>query len=88
MWLRERAMTEDLGDVDIPLLNRFINAVDHPPASRRYRAVAVICESFVTAELSNAPTTASDDYTLVVISVPNLHTTYNAVFEAARASVR
>ncbi|MDX4005598.1 hypothetical protein QYP00_02480 [Pseudomonas aeruginosa] len=54
----------------------------------RYRAVAVICESFVTAELSNAPTTASDDYTLVVISVPNLHTTYNAVFEAARASVR
>lgn len=88
VWLRERAMTEDLGDVDIPLLNRFINAVDHPPASRRYRAVAVICESFVTAELSNAPTTASDDYTLVVISVPNLHTTYNAVFEAARASVR
>ncbi|VVP12418.1 hypothetical protein PS900_03413 [Pseudomonas fluorescens] len=87
VWLRERAMTEDLGDVDIPLLNRFINAVDHPPASLRYRAVAVICESFLTAELSNAPATASDEYTLVVISVPNLHTTYNAAFAAARASV-
>jgi len=87
VWLRERAMTEDLGDVDIPLLNRFINAVDHPPAAFRYRAVAVICESFVTAELSNAPVTASDEYTLVVISVPDLHTTYNAAFAAARASV-
>ncbi len=88
VWLRERAMTEDLGDVDIPLLNRFINAVDHPPATQRFRAVAVICENLLTAELPNAPTRASDEYTLVVISVPNLHTTYNAAFEAARASVR
>ncbi len=87
VWLRERAMTEDLGDVDIPLLNRFINAVDYPPAAQRYRAVAVICESFVTAELSNAPSTASDEFTLVVISVPNLHATYNSAFAAARATV-
>lgn len=88
VWLRERAITEDLGDVDIPLLNRFINAVDHPPAAVRYRAVAVICENFITAELSNAPATASYEYTLVVISVPNLHATYNAAFAAVRASVR
>lgn len=87
VWLRERAMTEDLGDVDIPLLDRFIKAVDYPPAARRYRAVAVICESFVSAELTNAPATTSDEYTLVVISVPNLHATYNAIFEAARVSV-
>lgn len=87
VWLRERAITEDLGDIDIPLLNRFINAIDHPPAALRYRAVAVICESLVTAELGNAPPTASDDYTLVVISVPNLYTIYNAAFAAARASV-
>ena len=87
VWLRERAMTEDLGDVDIPLLNRFINAVDHPPATKRFRAVAVICESFVTAELPNAPTMASGDYTLVVISVPNLHTIYNSAFKAVQASV-
>lgn len=88
VWLRERAMTEDLGDIDIPLLNRFINAVDHPPTAQRFRAVAVICDNLLTAELPNAPATASNDYTLVVISVPNLHTTYNAAFEAARASVR
>lgn len=87
VWLRERAMTEDLGDVDIPLLNRFINAVDHPPAAHRYRAVAIICENLLTTELTNAPVTASNEYTLVVISVPNLHTTYNAAFVAARASV-
>lgn len=88
VWLRERATTENLGDVDIPLLNRFINAVDHPPAAHRFRAVAVVCESLLSAELDNAPATASDEYTLVVISLPNLHTTYNAAFEAARASVR
>jgi hypothetical protein len=87
VWLRERAITEDLGDVDIPLLNRFINAVDYPPAALRYRAVAVICENFVAAELTKAPASASDEYTLVVISVPNLHATYNAAFAAARASV-
>ncbi|PPS29587.1 hypothetical protein BVY11_13615 [Pseudomonas amygdali pv. morsprunorum] len=88
VWLRERALFEDLGDVDIPLLNRFINAVDHPPTTQRFRAVAVICESLLTAELPNAPVTASSEYTLVVISVPNLYTTYNAAFEAARATVR
>jgi len=73
VWLRERAITEDLGDVDIPLLNRFINAV--------------MCEIFVAADLTKAPASASDEYTLVVISVPNLHATYNAAFAAARASV-
>jgi hypothetical protein len=87
VWLRERSITEDLGDVNIPLLNRFINAVDAPSATKRYRAVAVICESLLTAELATAPTTASDDFTLVVISVPDLHATYNAAFQAARASV-
>lgn len=88
VWLRERVMFEDLGDVDIPLLSRFINAVDHPPTIQRFRAIAVICESLLTAELPNAPVAASSEYTLVVISVPNLHTTYNAAFEAARATVR
>lgn len=87
VWLRERAITEDLGDVDIALLNRFIDAVDNPPASKRFRAVAVVCESLVNAELAAAPSEASPDFTLVVISVPNLLATYTAVFEAASASV-
>lgn len=87
VWLRERALTEDLGDVDIALLNRFLDAVDSPPASKRFSAVAVVCESLVNAELAAAPSAASPDFTLVVISVPNLRQTYTAVFAAASASV-
>ena len=87
VWLRERALTTDLGDVDIGLLNRFINAVDNPPATRRFRAVAVICNSLVDNELSSAPAEPDPEFTLVVIGVPDLRTTYTAVFQAAIDSV-
>lgn len=87
VWLRERALAENLGDVDIPLLDRFINLVDHPPASKRFRAVAVICDSLVSQELQAAPNVQSSDFTLVVIGVPNLKLTYEAVFAAVRAAV-
>ncbi|QGY33226.1 Hachiman antiphage defense system protein HamA [Pantoea cypripedii] len=87
VWLRERAMTTDLGDVDIPLLNRFINAVDNPPATKRFRAVAVICNSLIDAELASAPESADPEYTLVVIGVPDLRNTYSAVYAAATNSV-
>lgn len=87
VWLRERAMVESLGDVDIPLLNRFINLVDHPPVAKRYRAVAVVCESLLDQELLTAPAVASGDFTLLVIAVPNLKQTYESVFAAARAAV-
>ena len=85
-WLKERATIEPLGDVQIAHLNRFINATDHPAATKRFRAVAVICSSLLDAELLKAPAQASPEYTLVVIAVPNLHAAYNAVFDAARAS--
>lgn len=87
VWLRERAMTEDLGDVDIPLLNRFINLVDHPPVSKRFRAVAVICASLVDQELPSAPNVPSPDFSLLVIAVPNLKQIYEAVFAATHATV-
>lgn len=87
VWLRERATTEDLGDVNIPLLNRFIEAIDNPPAAKRFRAVAIVCDSLVNAELASAPVQASPDFTLVVISIPNLHAAYNAAFVAASVSV-
>lgn len=87
VWLRERAMTEKLGDVDIPLLNRFINLVDHPPVSKRFRAVAVVCDSLVGEELQSAPNVASDDFVLLVIAVPDLKKTYEAAFAAAHATV-
>lgn len=87
VWLRERAMTEPLGDVDIPLLNRFIDLVDHPPVAKRYRAVAVICNNFVDQELQSAPNVPNSDFSLLVIAVPNLKQTYEAVFAAAHASL-
>jgi hypothetical protein len=83
VWLRERAMTTDLGDVDIPLLNRFIDAVDSLPAAKRFRAVAVICDSLLNDELALAPNNADPEFTLVVIGVPELRTTYTAVYAAA-----
>jgi len=87
VWLRERAMTTDLGDVDIPLLDRFIDAVNSPPAAKRFRAVAVICNALLDNELVAAPTDADPEFTLVIIGVPNLHATYSAVYAAAVASV-
>lgn len=86
VWLRDRAMTMDLGDVDIRMLNRFINAVDHVPMAKRYRAVAVVCNSLVEKELLTAPAAADSEFTLVVIAVPDLKATYTAAFAAAHAS--
>ena len=87
VWLRERAINTNLGDVDIPLLNRFINAVDNPPAARRFRAVAVICNALLDNELVAAPANADPEFTLVVIGVPDLRITYTAVYTAAVNSV-
>lgn len=87
VWLKERALVEDLGDVTIPHLERFINATDHPLATKRFRAIAVICTSLVEQELGDAPTEALTGCSVVVISVPELQQTYTAIFEAARQSV-
>jgi hypothetical protein len=85
-WLKERALTENFGEVQIAHLDRFINATDHPMAKKRFRAVAVICEDILSAELPNVPQQASSEYELVVVAVPNLHAVYNAVFEAVKTS--
>lgn len=87
VWLRERALLESLGEVQIAHLDRFINATEHPPATKRFRAVAVVCSSLIDAELCDAPTTSAPEYTVVVISVPELKNTYSAVFEAARRAL-
>tara|TARA_A100001391_G_scaffold204631_1_gene200998 strand:+ start:860 stop:1654 length:795 start_codon:yes stop_codon:yes gene_type:complete len=87
VWLRERALTSDLGDVDITLLNRFIDAVDTPTAAKRYRAVAVICNDLLEKELTAAPNRADPEFTLVVIGVANLRETYTKAFDAAINSV-
>ena len=87
VWLRERALTEHLGDIKLAHLDRFINATDHPEAQRRFRAVAVVSADLVDAELAEAPVTAPAEYTVVVISVPDLHATYTSVFAAARQAI-
>lgn len=80
-------MLEDLGDVTIKIIERFIKHDAYPEAEKRYRAVAVVCSSLIDGELGDAPVQTPDGYSVVVISVPQLKRTYNAVFEAARQSV-
>ncbi len=87
VWLRERALTEDLGDIKLEHLDRFINATEHPEAQRRFRAVAVVSADLVDAELADAPAAAPAEYTVVVIVVPDLHATYTSVFAAARQAI-
>jgi hypothetical protein len=88
VWLRERAMTESLGDVNVPMLDRFIKLDEHPSFSKRFRAVAVICESLSKEELQAAPNLPGDDYELVVIVVPNLKDNYEALYRNCHASVQ
>jgi hypothetical protein len=87
VWLKERAIGEDLGSTSIAQLARFIEATDHPPAQKQFRAVAVICSSLLEDELASAPDVASADYTLLVVAVPDLKRRYEALFDAVHASV-
>jgi hypothetical protein len=87
VWLRERAIQQDLGTTSIAHLERFIEATDHPPARKQFRAVAVICSSLIDEELADAPDIASADYAVVVISVPDLKRRYEALFDALHSSV-
>jgi Cap4 SAVED domain len=88
VWLRERAVSHGLGDVKVEHLDRFIKAIDHPPPTKRFRAVAVVCASLVDAELAaDAPKQPPSEYSVVVISVPQLKKIYSSVFDAARRSV-
>lgn len=85
-WLKERAIREDLGAVTLAHLDRFLNATDHPPFTKRFRAVAVVCSSLLEQELAAAPPAPHPDYTVYVISVPELRRRYTEVFEAAANS--
>lgn len=87
VWLRERALTEDLGEMQIEHLNRFIKATDHPRATKRFRAVAVLSADLETAELQKIAPGARSDSALVVIVVPHLKDVYTDVYEAARNAV-
>ena len=87
VWLRERALTEDLGSVTLDHLDRFINEIEHAPVQRHFRAVAVACSSLEGEVLQQAAETTSSECEVVVISVPDLKRRYQCAFQAARASL-
>lgn len=87
IWLKERALHEDLGSLTVAHLERFIKATDHPEAQKRFRAVAVVCASLLDHELADAPEEESTDHTVVVIAVPDLKQRYEDVFDAVHATV-
>lgn len=87
VWLRERAYGEDLGAVTLAHLERFINTTDYLPAQKKFSAVAIVSAELVDKELADAPSQSDPEYTVVVMSVPALQTTYTSVFEAAHRAV-
>lgn len=87
VWLRERALTESLGTITLSQLDRFLDPLEHPEAERRFRAVAVICESLVDEELSTMPDDVSAECEVLVVSVDELKVRYEAVFQAALLAV-
>jgi hypothetical protein len=87
VWLREKAISDGLGDVSLAHLNRFINATDHPSFQKRFYAVAVICADLVENEILNDPPSPATGHTLVLIVVPKLRDVYTAAYESARQSV-
>jgi hypothetical protein len=86
VWLRKRALLEDLGTMTIDHLQRFINLTDHPPVRKEFRAVAVVCTSLLEAELASAPDAEPKDYSVVVIAVPELKQCYEATYRAVLAA--
>jgi len=87
VWLKERALYEDLGTTTVAHLERFTKGTDHPEAQKQFRAVAVVCASLVDDELADAPGEEPTDHTVVVIAVPDLKQRYEDVFDAVHATV-
>ena len=87
VWLRERGLTEDLGEMQIEHLDRFIKATDHPRATKCFRAVAVLSADLETAELRRIDLELLSGSELVVVVVPRLKDVYTGAYEAARNAV-
>lgn len=87
VWLRERAITDGIGDFSLAQLNRFINATDHPPYIRTFHAIAVVCTNLVDQEIATLiPDDIPENCALVVLSVPELRVAYTTVYAAVMQS--
>lgn len=82
VWLRDKTLTDGSDTVAIAQIDRFIRAVDYPPISPDFRAVAVIDASMVDDEIAKGPIPDPDECALVVISVPELQKHYTELFAA------
>lgn len=87
VWLKERALHEDLGSTTIAHLERFTQATDHPEYQKHFRAVAIVCTSLLDDELADTPDEEPTDHKVVVIAVPNLKQRYEQVFAAVHSTV-
>lgn len=86
IWLKERALDTGLSTVSVEQLDRFIHAIDYPTARREFRAVAVIAASLVADELVDVVAPPVSERALIVISVPDLKSNYELVYDAALLS--
>lgn len=86
IWLKERAIGEDLGDVSIPQIDRFLRAIDFPECKKRFFAVSVICGDLIAKEIAGDPPIAVLGHEVILISVPKLYDVYSQVFAAVKSS--
>ena len=86
-WLKERAIGENLVDISIGHIERFLKPVEYPACRKRYFAIAIICNAFCDDELDSDPPKIDPSYTFFTIKITDLHALYNGVFDAVRQSV-
>jgi hypothetical protein len=82
-WLKDRALVEDLGTVQLAHIERFLHPETRPRSNKVFNAVAVICSSLVVPELAKVPAPLPPGQKLIVIAVPNLRDKYMEVYAAA-----
>lgn len=88
LWLRERALMEDLGETQIDHLERFINSEGHPSYKKRFQAIACICKSVAEEVLVELPADDEElNCDLIVIQIPDLRDLYMHAFGSALESV-
>lgn len=81
LWLRDRAIRDGLGDVDLAMLNRFIEADSHPTAARIFRAAAVVTSELLQDELAKIPSPPPGGCAILVFSFPGLKGAYEAAYQ-------
>ncbi len=87
-WLKERALDTGLTTVTIDMLDRFIDAIDYPQASREFSAVAVLCSTVdLASELSDVELPSPAERAVIILTLSDLKAYYESVFDIALTSV-